>query len=93
MTKSVSPAHYGEDLSDHPKSMILLRAWAIWRAGRHGFSAATLDRKIFFEDAARRLEKDVRKLGPFDDGCLGHPKASAMLKVWVPTVANALALG
>ena len=91
MTKTVSPAHYDESLSDHPKSMILLRAWALWRAGRCGFSGATPERKTFFQDAAERLAKDARKLGPFDDGCLGHPKASAALLAWAPAVAKALA--
>ena len=40
-TKALTPWHYAESLDDPKRTMCLLKAWAIWRARRFGWAAAT----------------------------------------------------
>ena len=90
-SKTLTPAHYGEDRANPVRSHFLLRAWMLWRARQDGFVAAEPGRKRLFEDEALRLERDVRSYQPQADGLLGDEKASPIFVEWVPDIAARLA--
>ena len=87
MSKTLTPAHFGETRENPERSYFLLRAWMVWRARQHGFATADAARKRLFDDEALRLERDVRRFQPQADGLLGHTQATHLFMSWVPDVA------
>jgi len=88
--RSLRPHLFGEDLITHPKTMMCLRAWMIWRARCANFASAEPSRQRLFVDETARLVADLHRFQPQADGCLGHAKATTMLKSWTPDVAAAV---
>ena len=86
-SKTLTPAHYGEDRSNPVRSHFLLRAWVLWRARQDGFAAAEPRRTRLFAVEALRLERDVRAYQPQADRLLGDAKASTLFLNWAPDVA------
>ena len=89
VTKQVMPQHYGEKCGDPVLSLLLLRAWAIWRARQGGWANAQRGRGRHFKEQEVLLERDVKALA---SPCrlLGHRKANAMLLSWAPEVVARL---
>ena len=87
MSKTLTPARYGETRENPERSYFLLRAWMVWRARLHGFAAFDAARDRFFKDEALRLERDVRSFQPQTDGLLGNLEATSLFMEWVPDVA------
>ena len=89
VTKRVTPAHYEEKCGDPIKSLLLLRAWALWRARQGGWANAQRGRERHFKEQEVLLERDVKALG---SPCrlLGHRKANSMLQSWAPEVVARL---
>ena len=89
MSRSISPHLLDEDLDSPTRTQICLRSWMLWRARKVGFATSTPSRQLFFADEAARLTKEIAHLPPTRPGCLGNPRANAMLKTWAPDVLKA----
>ena len=87
MSKTTTPAHFGETRENPERSYFLLRAWMVWRARQKGFAASEASREHFCDDEALRLERDVKRFQPQADGLLGNLKASNLFMDWLLDVA------
>ena len=88
-SKQVTPRHYKDSFEDPIKSLLLVRAWCIWRASRRGWADASRGRSRHFKDQAELLEQDVKAVG-CEDRLLGSHKANNLLKAWVPKIVTRL---
>ena len=88
MSKTLTPTSFGETRQNPARSMALLRAWALWRARRGGWSTSRPGRARHFELFAEALEREVRSLPGL---LLGHPAADARLREWAPDIAERIA--
>ena len=87
MSKTLTPANFGETRADPQRSLCLLSAWMVWRARYAGWTAADGWRKRMIDDEAGRLELMIRRLQPQGDRLLGNEDASKQLLEWVLDVA------
>ena len=86
-SKQLTPRHYGESCADPVRSLLLMRAWALWRARQGGWAFAQRGRARHFREQEGLLEQDVKAL---DCRLLGNPKANSLFKAWVPEMAERL---
>ena len=77
-TKHLTPSHYGETMESCTVTMLLLRAWSIWRAHQDGWANARPCRKRQIDEDLSRLQRDVLKIRAENEGSLGHRKADAV---------------
>ena len=84
VSKTISPHLLTETLAHPTRTMLCLRAWMLWRARTVGFATSIPRWQALFDEIARSLTRDLAGLGPQHDGCLGHPLASKLFKVWAP---------
>ena len=90
-SKTVSPHHFGDAWEQPRRSLLVLRAWAIFRSGQLGWSNARPSR--IRERAKQRiaLERDLRDLqGGAPLPLIGSAAAAKLIKQWVPDVAAAI---
>jgi len=89
MSKTLSPHHYGDEWANPWKTLLLLRAWSLWRARLHGWVAQKEFRQREQERQAQRFETDLRVAcaasGP---PLLGSAAAHKLLEHWVPEAAK-----
>ena len=81
-SKHLTPSHYGETMESCTVTMLLLRAWMLWRMSRDGWAFAKECRKRQFDEERQVLERDIRKIQDQHGGSLGNNKADALLKQW-----------
>ena len=88
-SKQLTPRHFAEDIGDPTRSLLLLRAWALWRAGQGGWASLQRGRSRHFKEQEVLLERDIKALGA---RCklLGNRKANSLLKGWAPEVVERL---
>lgn len=88
-SKSITPRLVGEERSDPTITVLLLRAWAVWRARQGGWADLQRGRARHFKDQESLLEKDIKSLG---SKCrlLGSRKANDLLKAWAPELVHRL---
>ena len=88
-TRQVTPRHYEESSGDPIRSLLLLRAWSLWRARQGGWANAQRGRSRHFREQEELLERDVKALG---SRCrlLGNRKANNLLQGWVPEIVARL---
>ena len=89
VTRTVTPRHYEEKCDDPVRSLLLLRAWTIWRARQGSFANAQRGRARHFAEQEALLERDVRALGS-RCGLVGNRKANTLLQGWVPEMVARL---
>ena len=77
-TKHLTPSHYGETLESCTVTLLLLRAWSIYRAHLDGWASARPCRKRQIDEDLSRLQRDVLKVRNENGGSLGHKKADAV---------------
>ena len=88
-SKSLTPAHYGEDKgSKMPRTKCLLNAWMIHKFQEGGFSQANKSRQTWLAHAIESLRRDVVALDS-SDGLLGNDLANRRLRDWAPQVVTA----
>ena len=85
MSRTLTPAHYGETRANPQRSMALLRAWVLWRARRDGWATQRVGRARHFEHDAQALEKEVRSI---PGALLGNAAADERLREWVPDIVE-----
>ena len=88
-SKTVTPRHFGETRAEPTRSLILLRAWAVWRARQRGWADAQRGRARHFTEQEALIEQDIRALGA-PCHLLGNRKANSVLQTWVPQVVSRL---
>ena len=86
MSKHITPAHLGDDAAHPVTTLLLLRAWMLWRARRDGWATERASRGRQFAEDELALKHDILKLQPQKGGALGSPKADALLHIWAPNV-------
>ena len=92
MTKTMTPHHYGESFERPVRTLLLLRAWAIWRAKLMGWSARAPGRLREVAMQSSSLEADVRALqGTAGRPLLHNKEAEVQLRKWAPAVFHAVA--
>jgi len=60
LSKTLTPAHYGETWDNPVRSLLLLRAWAVWRVQQGGWASARECRQRELDRERVRLEADLR---------------------------------
>jgi len=89
MSKQVTPRDLGEKRSQPVRSLLVLRAWALWRAHINGWGNARSCRQKHFAEHEARLERDVKSLKA-PGGLLGDPVADAAFLEFAPAIAARL---
>ena len=79
-SKHMTPRHFGETLEHCPVTLLLLRAWSVWRGHRDGWARAREHRKRDFYETWLQLLSDIDKVQLHNDGSLGTKKADDMWK-------------
>ena len=91
ISKQIQPTEFGETRYAPVRSLLVLRAWAVWRARQNGWADASIRRKIHIDEQEALIERDVRAL---EEPChlLGDVEANkALLKCAPGMVARLLA--
>ena len=83
MSRRVTPRDFGDTMEDPVRSLLVLRAWALWRARKDGWADARACRARHFAEQETLLLRDVQKLGA-PCRLLGHAKANAVLREIAP---------
>ena len=93
MSKALTPHHYGDDWNDPWRTMLLLRAWCIWRGRLHGWARAKECRQREIDRQVGGLEADLRRAqsGQPAKPLLGSEAAHRLLAKWVPGIVGSLA--
>ena len=87
--KHLTPAHYGEDCSNYKVTMLLLRAWSVWRVYQNGWAKKKACRQRHFEEEWCWLKTEAQKICRDNGGSLGTEKADTL---WADTKANIIKL-
>ena len=93
LSKTITPRHYGDEWDTPWRSMLLLRAWALWRC--RDWAKRQPSRMREFQHELDRLGKDLvssrqREPGKF---LLGSQGAEQWLSIWVPELVARKATG
>ena len=83
VTRQVTARHYGEGTDDPVRSVLLLRAWALWRAAQGGWAYSQRGRARHFREQEVLLERDIKALNA-PCRLLGDTRANTLLRSWVP---------
>jgi hypothetical protein len=84
MSKSITISSVGDADKDPMRTTILLKAWMLWRVGKHpGWLAINGSRQRLFTEEADQLCLEVMRIQPQNDGLLGNIAATKMLRGWV----------
>jgi len=92
LSRTLTPEHYSDDWNNPVRTMLLLRAWSVWRADRKGWASAKPGRSREQAMQKARLVEDIKSFqGGRVDGCLlGSKRAEAQLLLWLPGLAAEL---
>jgi hypothetical protein len=90
-TKTITPTLIGESREHPTRSLLLLKAWMLWRArGAPGWVEGSASRQRLFREEEDQLYLEIKSLQPQTDGLLGNPSASKLLREWAPQVVTLL---
>lgn len=83
-SKYLTPEQVGENSQDDcPVTLLLLRAWVLWRAYRDGWATQKPSRQREFEEEKLQLRQAISKIQGNSGGSLGHPKADALWNTYL----------
>ncbi len=92
MSRTLTPHRYGDTWSDPWRTLLLLRAWALWRAGWHGWIGGHPGRSREHAKERSAFEADLRAAhGDGPGPLLGSPLADDLLRQWAPQVHQRVA--
>ena len=85
-SRTLTPWHYLEQWDTPVHTLLLLRAWCIWRATWMGWAKAKPSRMREVDRLLERLEHDIKNATTGGSGrhLLGSSRAHAKLRAWVP---------
>ena len=92
--------HYGETMGDPKVTMLLLRAWMLWRVGNDGWVKEKTSRSRQFDEETITLQRDIMAIQqqlcpPWLEKkgagavLLGNKRADGLLRHWVPHIITA----
>ena len=95
MSRTLRPHHFGDELAAPQRTIVLLRAWAIWRAKWRGWARQEDSRQRELQRMLADLERDIRLYSAAGTGALVSPlldsvAAEQKLKEWVPQLVHTL---
>ena len=88
-SKTFTPKHHDETVDNPVRSLLLCRAWMVWRCRNTPWAFASRGRARQFEADATSLEDDIRALQS-PDRLLGNAKANDKLQSYVPDICQRL---
>jgi hypothetical protein len=92
MSKSITMSNVGDAEKAPMRTMILLKAWMLWRVRQHPEWLASNDsRQRLFAEEAHQLCLELRRMQPQADGLLGNLAGTKMLCARVPDLVGTLA--
>ena len=85
-SRTLTPWHYGDAFDDPWRTLILLKAWALWRARWDGWATRRASRVREADKLSRGIIADLRRAhgGVAKEPLLGSGKAHRFLHRWVP---------
>lgn len=88
LSRTLTPRHYGDDWTDPWKSLLLLRAWGLWRAGQDGWAGRKDCRVTELARQRGRLKADLKAAHPVpaQRPLLQSLAAESLLRKWVPDI-------
>lgn len=88
LSRTLTPRHYGDDWADPWKSLLLLRAWALWRAAQGGWATRKDCRVRELARQRGRLKSDLQAVhpAPTQRPLLQSPPGESLLLKWVPDI-------
>ena len=84
MSKIVTPAHYGETREDPKRSVAILKAWVLWRAGHHNWATKSEERQ---QEFAKVEEELVGHLAALPGVLNGNEDGDDRIRQFVPVLA------
>ena len=95
MSRTLTPYHYGDDWNDPWKTLLLLRAWSIWRARWQGWAR---EKDYRLREVTRQVQRFVTDLRsahsdhhlPLQRPLLASDPAHNLLQKWTPDVVALL---
>ena len=90
MSKTLSPHMFDESWDSALRTVVLLRAWCIWRARMHGWAAARECRLREINGQEQRLFNELMAQTPAPPSrpLLGNEATHALLAKWDPDVVQ-----
>ena len=88
-SKTFTPAHHLETVANPVRSLLLCRAWMVWRCRKTPWAFASRGRARQFEADAACLEDDIRALQS-PDRLMGNVRANDKLQMYVPDICERL---
>ena len=76
LSKQLFPSRFGERRDAPVRSLLVLRAWTVWRARHNGWADAVSFRRQLIDEEERLLFRDVAALQEAD-GLLGNEYANS----------------
>ena len=95
MSRTLSVHHYGDDWDDPWRSLLLLRAWSIWRARLEGWARAKPCREREVARQLARFVDDIKQAHeqhglPLSQPLLGDAAAHRLLVKWTADAVQQL---
>ena len=87
MSRTLTPAHYGETVESHPRTYALLRAWAIQRSRQDGWADRRPGRGRVLAKEEDELVDQVVGIGA-TIGLLGCARADALFELRAPSIVT-----
>ena len=89
MSKTVTPAHFGETRVSLVRAMMVLKAWMLWRAQTGDFCNKRAARRKLFAGEARNLKAAIVEASSASLPTTGNAAADALIRKWAPDVLAA----
>ena len=87
MSRTRTPAHFGETVESHHRTYALLRAWAIQRSRQGGWVDRRLGHVRILAKEEDELVDHVVGIGA-TIGLRGCARADALFELWAPSIAT-----
>ena len=78
LSKYLTPSHFGESLDHCNVTILLLRAWAVWRVYSEHWATEKQCRLRYFQEEWISVQSAIHKVQSNNGGSLGHKKADSM---------------
>jgi hypothetical protein len=85
-SKTVVPEHFGEDRSAPHRSMLVLKAWMLWKANTNDFCNKRASRRRLFAKEAIDLRLAISSMSCAVAPTTGNEHADSMIRKWMPQV-------
>ena len=79
-SRYLTPETVGEKSEEEncPLTLLLLRAWVLWRAHKDNWANQKESRRREFEEERMQLRREIKKIQDNNGGSLGHQKADGL---------------